>query len=144
MTADVLPDAGSAYGKRVRRRLADERVIWFTTVAADGTPQPNPVWFVWQDPDTVQIYNRADARRLRHIADRPRVTLNFDGDGGGSDIVVLAGTAELAPNMAAPHENREYLAKYRAAMTRVSGSPEAFSVAYPVAVTVRVDRVRGF
>jgi hypothetical protein len=34
--------------------------------------------------------------------------------------------------------------KYRKAMIRVSGSPEAFSEAYPVPVRVEVTRVRGF
>jgi hypothetical protein len=43
-----------------------------------------------------------------------------------------------------PHELPGYLDKYRESMTRVSGSPEAFSQAYPVAVRVDVARVRGF
>ena len=43
----VLPDAGTPFGDRVRERLVDEQVIWLTTVGADGTPQPNPVWFLW-------------------------------------------------------------------------------------------------
>ena len=38
----VLPDPQSPFGARVRERLRDENVIWFTTVGADGTPQPNP------------------------------------------------------------------------------------------------------
>ncbi|WAX58089.1 hypothetical protein M6B22_04785 [Jatrophihabitans cynanchi] len=36
----VLPAAGTPFGDRVRERLADEQVIWLTTVGADGTPQP--------------------------------------------------------------------------------------------------------
>ena len=38
----VIPD--NAFGDRVRRRLRDAELIWFTTTSADGTPQPNPVW----------------------------------------------------------------------------------------------------
>lgn len=34
-----------ALGERVRRRLRDEHII--STVGADGTRQPNPVWFLW-------------------------------------------------------------------------------------------------
>lgn len=74
----MIPD--NAFGQRVRERLGTEMVIWFTTVGADGTPQPNPVWFLWED-DGFLIYNRADANRLTHIAKRPQVSLNFDGDG---------------------------------------------------------------
>jgi hypothetical protein len=43
--ASVLPDPATTFGKRVRRRLRDEPVSWFTTVGADGTPQPNPEAF---------------------------------------------------------------------------------------------------
>jgi len=144
MGSDVFPDAGSDFGQRVRARLRDEQILWCTTVGADGTPQPNPVWFIWDEPATVLIYNRTDANRLTHIASRPQVALHFDGNGQGGNIVVLAGRAQLAPQAQPPHQHPAYLAKYRDAMTRVSGSPEAFSAAYPVACTVQVVRVRGF
>jgi hypothetical protein len=41
MTADVLPDAGTPFGQRVRTRLRSDTVIWIVTVGADGRPQPN-------------------------------------------------------------------------------------------------------
>ena len=144
MGSDVLPDPGSDFGKRVRARLRDEQVIWCTTVGADGTAQPNPVWFLWDEAGSVLVYNRPDARRLAHLASNPRVALHFDGDGQGGDIVVLTGPAELAPQVDPPHRHAAYLAKYREPMSRVSGSPEEFSAAYPVAFTVAIERVRGF
>lgn len=144
MASDVLPDPSSDFGRRARARLRDEQVVWFTTIGADGTPQPNPVWFVWDEPATVLVYNRADANRLTHIANRPRVALHFGGNGRGGDVVVVAGRAELAAQLSPPHEHVAYLAKYRDAMTRVSGSPERFSTDYPVAVTVQIERIRGF
>jgi PPOX class probable F420-dependent enzyme len=143
MASDVLPDPGSEFGKRVRARLRDEQVIWFTTVGADGSPQPNPVWFLWTDPATVLIYNMSTAARLAHLATNPRVSLNFDGNGQGGDIVVLTGRAEVAPQLPAPHENPDYVAKYGGGMTQVSGNLEAFSAVYSVPVTVQVERVRG-
>jgi PPOX class probable F420-dependent enzyme len=145
MTNAVLPDASSDFGRRVRDRLRDERAIWLTTVAATGTPQPNPVWFVWdEDTSTVLVYNRPDAWRLRHIASNARVALHFDGNGKGGDVVVLTGPAALAPELPRPHEHVAYLAKYRESMTRVSGSPEDFSEQYPVPLIVSVQRIRGF
>ena len=42
MANQVLPDPSTTFGKRVRERLAEEIVVWLTTVGADGTPQPNP------------------------------------------------------------------------------------------------------
>jgi PPOX class probable F420-dependent enzyme len=143
VTDGGLPDPESAYGRRVAERLATEQVIWLSTVAADGTPQPNPVWFVWQAPSTVLIYNRAKAYRLGHIGRRPRVALNFNGNDRGGDIVVLTGDASIALEELPPHEHPDYVAKYRASMIRVSGSTEGFSAAYPVPVRVTIDRVRG-
>jgi PPOX class probable F420-dependent enzyme len=94
MTAHLLPDPATGFGERVCQRLRDEQVIWFTTVGADGTPQPNPVWFLWED-NSALVYNRSDANRLTHIRRRPQVCLHFDGNGRGGDIVVLAGRAQV-------------------------------------------------
>jgi PPOX class probable F420-dependent enzyme len=143
VTTDVLPPAGTPFGERVRRRLRDEVFIWFTTVGADGTPQPNPVWFVWDDGD-VLIYNRPDARRLAHLRRDAQVSLHFNASAGGGDVVVLSGRAERADDEPPPHERSAYLDKYRDEMIRVSGSLEAFSADYPVPVRVRIGRVRGF
>lgn len=142
--SETLPQVGTPFGDRVRQRLRDERVIWLTTIGADGTPQPNPVWFLWQEPDSLLVYNRADAHRLVHVAARPRVALHFDGDGRGGDVVVLTGSAAVEPGAPLAHEHPEYLAKYVDAATRVGGSPAEFAAQYPVALRVRVDKVRGF
>jgi PPOX class probable F420-dependent enzyme len=143
MRADVFPDPATPFGERVRQRLRDAQVMWFTTVGADGTPQPNPVWFFWDDSQ-VLVYNRSDANRLAHIRNRPQVSLHFDGNGHGGDIVVLTGRAHVLSDHPLPHELPAYLDKYGEAMIRVSGSVEAFSEAYPVPVRVEVSRVRGF
>lgn len=135
------------FGARVRTRLRDEKMIWLVTVGADGTPQPNPVWFWWDgdgDRDTVLVYNRADAYRLAHMAARPQVSLHFDSDGRGEDIVVLAGTARQVAGAPGPHEHDGYLAKYGAPMAGISGTAEQFGAEYPVAVEVAIRRVRGF
>ena len=141
--AAVFPDPASPFGARVRNRLRDEQVIWFTAVADDGTPQPNPVWFVWQD-DAVLVYNKRGARRLDHLRERPRVALHFNGDQRGADIIVLTGVADVLDDAPPPHAVPAYLEKYRRSMVGVSGSLEAFSEAYPTAVRVRPTLVRGF
>jgi len=143
MVADILPDSGSEFGARVRKRLAEEQVIWLTTTGGDGTPQPNPVWFLWEGPATMLIYNRSEAHRLGHLAARPRVSLHLDGDGRGGNIVVLGGRAERVSDVQPSDENQGYQAKYGDAMVRISGSLGAFAAAYPVAIRVHIDRVRG-
>ncbi|MFQ5612516.1 MAG: hypothetical protein ACE5H9_10325 [Anaerolineae bacterium] len=39
-------DLSTEFGLRVARRLREERIIWLTTLRADQTPQPSPVWFL--------------------------------------------------------------------------------------------------
>jgi PPOX class probable F420-dependent enzyme len=138
---NVLP--AGAFGERVAQRLRDSYVIWLTTVGDDGTPQPNPVWFVWDGAETITVYNRADAHRLAHIDVRPNIALHLDGNGRGGDIVVLAATAERAGDTPPPHENAAYVAKYADGMTRVSASAEQFAIEYPVPLRIRIRRIRG-
>ena len=143
MAQNVLPDPSTAFGSRVRRRLRDDPVAWLTTVGADGTPQPNPIWFLW-DGDSLLVYNLPTANRLRHVRERPRVALNLDSDGRGGDIVVVLGRAELSEGEPPAHEVPAYVAKYGARMTAVSGSPEEFSRTYSVPMRIHPTKVRGF
>jgi PPOX class probable F420-dependent enzyme len=144
--SDVLPDPGSDFGQRVRTRLREETVVWLTTIGADGTPQPNPVWFLWREdePDVVLIYNDVKAARLAHIAARPRVALNFHGNGQGGDIIVLTGTAERDDALPAPQDVPDYLAKYAEGMARLGSTPESFSEKYRAPVRITITKVRGF
>jgi PPOX class probable F420-dependent enzyme len=142
MTHSVLPDPGTPFGKQVHDRLASELVIWLTTVGKDGTPQPNPVWFLL-DGDSLLIYNRPDANRLTHVKERPQVALNLDGDGKGGDIVVVTGTAQLIDDVPPCDQLPAYLEKYGDNMTRVAGSPANFGKAYPAAMRISITKVRG-
>jgi PPOX class probable F420-dependent enzyme len=138
----IIPD--SDFGTRVRIRLEDEKVVWLTTTSADGTPQPNPVWFLWeQDRDSVLVYNAFDASRLDHVAVRPRVSLNFDGNGRGGDIVVIAGVAEQALDLPPATEYEPYVAKYAADVERIGMDAESFAQKYSVPLRIRMTKVRG-
>lgn len=138
-----LPPAGTPLGDRVRQRLESEVVIWMTTVGRDGAPQPNPVWFHW-DGETVLTYNRADAARVAHVGSRPRVSLNFDGNGKGGDILVIIGDAQIDHQAARPDENQPYSDKYGDHIVRIGHDPATFARAYPVAIRIRPSAVRGF
>jgi PPOX class probable F420-dependent enzyme len=143
MADSALPDPGTPFGARVRRRLLEERIIWITTVGEDGTPQPNPVGFVYQDDGSILIYSARDANRLGHVRDRPRVALHFDGDGDGGDIVVFTGTAVRADDVPPAHRNPAYLDKYGPATARAFGSVEKFSERFSVPLRIEITRTRG-
>ena len=136
-----MPAAGSDLGGRLRRRLEQDRVAWLTTIGADGTPQPNPVWFIVEG-DELLVWNAVRAHRLDHIRSRPRVALNFNSTRTGGDILVITGEARFDESAPLPHEVPAYVDKYGAEMKSISGSLEAFSKAYPHLLRIRPDRVR--
>lgn len=140
----VLPDLSTDFGARVARRLRAETVAWLTLVDGSGTPQPAPVWFLW-DGDSALIYSDHRAKRLAHLRANPRVALHLDGDGQGGDIVVLTGEIAEAPDAPPAADNPDYLAKYGGLITGGPwGTAEVFAETYSVALRFRPRHVRGY
>jgi PPOX class probable F420-dependent enzyme len=137
-------DTSTDFGKRVERRLREEEVIWLTTVRRDGTPQPTPVWFLWDGGETVLIYSRPNQQKERNIANNPHVSLNFDGNGHGGDIIVLTGTAALVTDAPPARDNATYVQKYDAAISRIGMDRDSFAQAYSQAIRVTLTALRGF
>ena len=135
-------DQDSELGARAARRLRDEVVIWMTTVTPDGSPLPRPVWFIWDGAESAVIYSRPSPR-VRNLETNPRVTLHFDGDGGGGDIIVFSGTAAVDPELPPADQSPQYLEKYDEHIARIGMTPESFAGAYSVPVRIRFTRVDG-
>ena len=139
-----LPDPSTPFGERVLRRLRDERLIWLTTVDAKGMPQPTPVWFLWDEAtSTILIYSRADAKRLAHLQQDPRVALNFDGNGRGGDIIVITGQAQVSSDAPPADRLPTYVEKYHDFIARSYTTPEKFASIYSVALRIRPSGIRG-
>jgi PPOX class probable F420-dependent enzyme len=134
-------DEGTEFGARVARHLREEIVVWMTTVTPAGGPVPMPVWFLWDGGEAVRVYSRRSPR-VRNIQANPHVSLNFAGDGGGGDIVVLSGTATADPAMPAANEDADYVTKYRDHIARIGLTPETFALRYEVPVRIQLTRVR--
>ena len=135
-------DTTTEFGQRVERRLRDETVGWLTTVGADGTPQPSPIWFLW-DGETILIYSRPNTPKLRNIERNPRVALNLDGDGRGGDIVILTGEARVDRDAPGAADHTEYLEKYRQGIERIGMTPEQFAASYSVPIRLTLAKLRG-
>lgn len=135
-------DTTTEFGQRVTQRLEEETVIWLTTVDASGTPQPRPVWFVWEG-ETILIYSQPNTAKLKHIERNPQVALHFDSNGQGGNIVVFTGTARTANKAPAANANTDYVDKYRIGMERLDMVAETFANDYSVAIRVDVEQVRG-
>jgi PPOX class probable F420-dependent enzyme len=139
-----LPDPSTPFGERIARRLFEERLIWLTTVDAKGTPQPTPVWFLWDEAaSSFLIYSRADAKRLAHLQQNHRVALNFDGNGSGGDIIVITGQAQVSSDDPPADQLPTYVEKYRNFIARRYTTPENFASIYSVALRIRPIAIRG-
>ncbi len=131
------------FSQKTRSRLDDERIIWMTTVSAQGQPQSSPVWY-WFDGDEFLVYSLDPSPRLGNIAANPAVSLNLDGNGRGGDIVTIEGTARLLPDHPPAHEVPEYVDRYRKRMERGWGGPEQFAAKYPVPIRITPTRCRAW
>jgi PPOX class probable F420-dependent enzyme len=135
-------DTSTAFGAHVRDRLATDLIGWLTTVDADGTPEPSPIWFLW-DGSEFLIYSRPGKPKLRNIERNHRVALNLDGDGRGGDIVVFTGTARIIPDEPPANANTAYVAKYHANILRIGLTDETFAQSYSVPIRVTPEKLRG-
>ena len=70
-------DFKTKFGRFAMKSIKSEYFVWLTTVDSKGTPQPRPVWFIWEN-DTFLIYSQAKAHKLKHIQNNPNVSLHFN------------------------------------------------------------------
>lgn len=134
-------DFESDPGRRAAERLGQETVVWLTTVRADGQPQSSPVWFTW-DGQEVLLYGQSGSPKVRNVRANPRVSLHFDSDGTGGDIVTFEGEARIDERAPAVPDEPAYMAKYREGIARIEMTPEEYGQDYSVAIRVRPSRVR--
>lgn len=135
-------EPGTAFAAHVEQHMHHDRIAWLVTVDADGTPQPSPIWFLW-DADSILIFSRPDTGKVRNIAVRPRVAIHFNGDNNGGHIVVLTGLAALAPDAPPANAIPDYLEKYRAGLLDIGMTPDSFAAEYSAAIRIVPERIRG-
>ncbi|MBW9205468.1 TIGR03667 family PPOX class F420-dependent oxidoreductase [Mumia sp. zg.B17] len=126
----------------VAERLAEDLVVWLTTVNAAGEPTPTPVWFVWHD-GALWIRSRPEGAKIAHLAANPHVALNLNSDRAGNDVVVLNGTATIEETM--PDETwAAYTGKYGNQISGLGSTAESFAESYSTTLRVAVGRVRSW
>lgn len=135
-------DLNNPFDARVARHLEQDEVGWLTTVGPDGTPQPIPVWFLY-DGTTLLIYSQPNQAKERNIARNSRVSFNFNTDRQGEDVVVIVGTAAVDPNADPALSNPDFLDKYREPIVRIGFTPERWSETYSAPIRFYPERLRG-
>jgi PPOX class probable F420-dependent enzyme len=135
-------DLTSDFGKRADRRLMKEEIIWLTTTDRHGSPQPRPVWFLW-DRETILVFSQPKAHKVSHIERHARVALNLDSADFGEDILVILGDATISTSPVSIEEMNKYLEKYRKGLERIKFTTEEFKRDYNLAIRITPTALRG-
>lgn len=135
----------SKFGRVAKKNIQSEYFIWLTTVDFHGTPQPRPVWFIWEN-DSFLVYSQVKAFKLKHIRINPQVALHFNtADAlGEKRFVVFAGTAKIDKKALPANKNRAYMKKYKSGIKGLNTMPEQFGAEYSVAIRISPANLRGW
>jgi PPOX class probable F420-dependent enzyme len=125
--------------EQIERHLVSDQIAWLTTVTPSGRPAPKPVWFVW-DGSVITIYSVNDGAKLRHIEVNDNVSIHFNSNAGGGDIVVISGRAHRVPDAPPPSQFPGLLDKYMPAIMAMSREPRWFDENYGMALRVVPER----
>jgi PPOX class probable F420-dependent enzyme len=137
-------DLTSDFGRAVTQHLKNEYAIWLTTVDSNLTPQPRPVWFIW-DGNSFLIFSQAKAYKVAHIKRNPRVALHFNTDEtGDKHVIVFVGEASIDENCPPAYEVEAYFKKYEQGISDLDMTPEGFSDEYCIAIRIEPTEIRGW
>jgi PPOX class probable F420-dependent enzyme len=130
--------------RKAKRLTKKEYIVWLTTVNSDLTPQPRPVWFIW-DNDSFLIFSQPKAHKIRHIKQNASVSVHFNTDEtGDTDVVVYIGKAVIDSGIPPAHKVPAYFRKYRKGIKELGMTPEKFSSEYSIAIRVTPTSLRGW
>lgn len=137
-------DLTTEFGRAVEQHLRNEYVIWLTTVDLHLTPQPRPVWFIWER-DSVLIFSKPEAYKVKHIEENPKVALHFNTDEtGDKHVMIMTGDAFIDSKCPPVLEIPAYLNKYKTGIADLGMTPESFSAAYSIPIRITPSQIRGW
>lgn len=138
-------DLNNKFGRFAKKYIKSEYFIWLTTVDSTGTPQPRPVWFIWDD-DSFLVLSQQKAHKVKHIQHNPNVSLHFntEDEKGEKRLIVFTGAATVDKKCPPAHKLRAYMRKYEGGITGLNETPEQFAGEYSVALRIRPTNLRGW
>jgi PPOX class probable F420-dependent enzyme len=126
-----------------RTRIKNDEVAWLTTVSSQGAPSTSLVWFFLENDESILVYSRDPAIRLRNIASNSQVSLALNSDARGNDSIVVLGSAVIDKSIPSADENLSYVAKYRATLDDYGWTPKWFADNYPTPIRIQIASVQG-
>lgn len=137
-------DLTTEFGRAVQRHLESQYVIWLTTLDSSLTPQPRPVWFIWEN-DSFLIFSQPGAYKVKHIEKNPKVALHFNTDQTGDrHVIIFTGEAVIDSDSPPAHKIPAYLEKYESGIIGLEMTPEVFSKDYSIAIRINPTELRGW
>lgn len=134
-TTNDLADA------RLARFLAEEPVIWLSTVRPDGTPHLVPTWFAW-DGATVEMMSKPGAQKVRNLRANACAMLALGDAEDDFDVGLLEARAELIED--AEDLSPAFAAKYGDRIATLGLTPERFAAIYPLTIRLTPTRSLGW
>jgi PPOX class probable F420-dependent enzyme len=122
---------------RTRRFLADEPVIWLSTVREDGLPHLVPVWF-WWDGETVLVFSKPHAVKVRALRANPRAMIALGEPDDDFDVAMVEAHAELLDET--PTVPEAFFAKYAGKLAAGMLDRETFRATYTQAIRLTPTR----
>ena len=119
--------------------LGRESVAWIATVRPDGRPHVVPLWFLW-DGESILVFSKAEAQKVRNLRHDRRVMVAVGAPGLETPAGLLEAVAELDPVATRADLPSGFVAKYRARLTELGLSGEAFAQVYPQPIRIRPTR----
>ncbi|HEX8600317.1 MAG TPA: pyridoxamine 5'-phosphate oxidase family protein [Chloroflexia bacterium] len=137
----AILDLAQKRDAHVDERLRTEIIIWLATIRADGRPHLVPVWFLWDNSESViYIFSKPD-QKIRNLKQNPNVVLALNSP-TGNDVVTLEGTATLLERDDITTAHPDYVAKYQALLDQYGWTGESMSQSYTEPIRIEVTKVR--
>jgi PPOX class probable F420-dependent enzyme len=130
---------------RIQRFLAEEPIVWLSTVRPTGGPHLVPIWF-WWDGEALLVFSKPDAQKVRNLRANPSVMLALGDAEDDFDVGLLEAWAEVtgvgggdpAPLPA------QFLAKYRERIVGLGITPAEFAATYSATIRLTPSRALGW
>jgi len=137
-------DRTTEWGKHANERLHSDLIGWLTTVGVNGRPYTVPVWFLWEEGETILIFSQPNKQKVKNLQHNPRITLALDESKKGEDVVIVEGTAELLPEPAIELMTSVYIDKYKDGLKDLGWTAEAMAANFSLSIRITPTKIRSW
>lgn len=128
---------------RVTDFLEREPVLWLSTVGSDGAPCLVPTWFAW-DGEAIVVLSKPGARKVRNVAEDPRVMIALGDADEDFDVAMLQARAELLPTPTPADLPPGFAAKYADRIAGLGLTHAQFAATYAQVIRIVPTRALGW